>query len=76
MSAENDPVHDAERPEDEIRPEVVGEELLAQSRNRPPDLVGTRPEWDPETLVPSETPRAAAGRRSQPKRSWKLSPRQ
>jgi len=56
VSAEND------EPNDEIRLEVKGDELLAQSRDRPPDLVGTRPEWDPETLKPTAVPRAAAGR--------------
>jgi len=64
VSADRDHEHrDGDpRPEDELRPEVTGDELLAQSRDRPPDLVGTRPEWDPATLVPAKAPRAAAGR--------------
>jgi hypothetical protein len=31
-------------------------------RLRPPDPVGTQPLWNPEDLLPRETPRAAAGR--------------
>ncbi|WP_445150104.1 hypothetical protein [Baekduia sp. Peel2402] len=31
-------------------------------RKRPPDPAGTQPKWDPDSLLPKETPRAAAGR--------------
>lgn len=31
-------------------------------RLRPPDPAGTQPKWDPDELLPKETPRAAAGR--------------
>jgi hypothetical protein len=31
-------------------------------RKRPPDPAGTQPRWDPDELLPRETPRAAAGR--------------
>lgn len=47
---------------EDAEPEVTGDEAVELGRHRPPDLVGTRPEWDPATLVPTETPRAAAGR--------------
>jgi hypothetical protein len=57
---EHDPTTDDEAAE--LRPEATTEEVVELGRNRPPDLVGTRPEWDPQTLVPAETPRAAAGR--------------
>jgi hypothetical protein len=52
-------------PEEEIddgQPEATTADVVEQGRRRPPDLVGTRPEWDPEALTPTETPRAAAGR--------------
>jgi hypothetical protein len=55
---------DDERPKEAAETDVVAEAEASfeQSRHRPPDLVGTRPEWDPATLVPTETPRAATGR--------------
>jgi hypothetical protein len=64
VSAEHDiPDDDNQRPKDaEVDVVAEAEESFEQSRHRPPDLVGTRPEWDPATLVPTETPRAAAGR--------------
>jgi hypothetical protein len=31
-------------------------------RLRPPDPAGTQPKWDPDELLPKETPRAASGR--------------
>jgi hypothetical protein len=31
-------------------------------RLRPPDPAGTQPQWNPEDLLPKETPRAASGR--------------
>jgi hypothetical protein len=58
---ENDIPGDEQAPE-RLGPPVGADELMAQSRRRPPDLVGTRPEWDPDGLVPTETPRAASGR--------------
>jgi hypothetical protein len=61
VSAENDPIDDDARPE-AAEPETTTDEVVELGRNRPPDLVGTRPEWDPEKLVPTATPRAAAGR--------------
>jgi hypothetical protein len=43
--------------------EDVGLELKRPDpRLRPPDPVGTQPLWDPEDLLPRETPRARAGR--------------
>jgi hypothetical protein len=64
VSAEHDIIDDGERPEETEVDAVVAaaEDSFEQSRHRPPDLVGTRPEWDPATLVPAVTPRAAAGR--------------
>jgi hypothetical protein len=63
VSAEHDTTDGDERPEPTESDVVADAEAsFEQSRHRPPDLVGTRPEWDPATLVPSETPRAAAGR--------------
>lgn len=39
-----------------------GEEgLRADPRLRPPDPAGTRPEWDPATLLPKQPPPAATG---------------
>jgi hypothetical protein len=63
VSADDDTtgVSEDARPED-AEPEVTTDAVVEAGRNRPPDLVGTRPEWDPKRLVPSETPRAAAGR--------------
>ncbi|MCW2985273.1 MAG: hypothetical protein JWR63_2843 [Conexibacter sp.] len=62
MSAdENDDIIDEPRPE-AAEPEAASADVVEQGRRRPPDLVGTRPEWDPATLLPNETPRAAAGR--------------
>jgi hypothetical protein len=62
VSDEHD-ITDDERPrEADIDAGDETEASFEQSRHRPPDLVGTRPEWDPATLVPTETPRAAAGR--------------
>jgi hypothetical protein len=58
---ENDITGDEQAPE-RVGPPVGADELMEQSRRRPPDLVGTRPEWDPDGLVPTETPRAASGR--------------
>jgi hypothetical protein len=61
VSPTNDLIDDDARPED-AEPEATTDEVVELGRERPPDLVGTRPEWDPAGLVPSETPRAAAGR--------------
>ena len=62
VSDEHD-VTDDERPrEADVDAGDETEASFEQSRHRPPDLVGTRPEWDPAKLVPTETPRAAAGR--------------
>jgi hypothetical protein len=61
----SDPENDLtgeEQATERLGPPVGADELMAQSRRRPPDLVGTRPEWDPDGLVPTETPRAASGR--------------
>jgi hypothetical protein len=58
---ENDITGDEQAPK-RLGPPVGADELMEQSRRRPPDLVGTRPEWDPDGLVPTETPRAASGR--------------
>jgi hypothetical protein len=48
--------------DDAREPEATTDDVVEQGRRRPPDLVGTRPEWDPGALVPTETPRAASGR--------------
>jgi hypothetical protein len=61
VSPSNDLIDDDARPED-AEPEATTDEVVELGRERPPDLVGTRPEWDPTTLVPTETPRAATGR--------------
>jgi hypothetical protein len=52
-------------PENEIvddERDTSAEDVVARGRHRPPDLVGTRAEWEPDALLPKETPRAAAGR--------------
>ncbi|HWI73394.1 MAG TPA: hypothetical protein VNT55_15665, partial [Baekduia sp.] len=56
-------------PEDKITDDAAptdadtsAEDIVARGRHRPPDLVGTRAEWEPDALLPKETPRAAAGR--------------
>jgi hypothetical protein len=61
VSPSNDLIDDDARPED-AEPEATTDEVVELGRERAPDLVGTRPEWDPAGLVPSETPRAATGR--------------
>ena len=62
MSTGHDSTDDERPKEADVNAENESEDSFEQSRHRPPDLVGTRPEWDPATLVPTETPRAATGR--------------
>jgi hypothetical protein len=58
---------------DDIEPGAEpGEALASEDRSlelkrpdprlRPPDPAGTQPKWDPDELLPKETPRAASGR--------------
>jgi hypothetical protein len=48
--------------EHETDPDAPQERDRPDPRLRPPDPAGTQPRWDPDELLPQETPRAAAGR--------------
>jgi hypothetical protein len=52
-------IDDEPRAQDE---EVAASRDRPDPRKRPPDPAGTQPKWDPDELLPHETPRAAAGR--------------
>jgi len=41
--------------------EALPERDRPDPRKRPPDPAGTQPKWDPDSLLPKQTPRAAAG---------------
>jgi hypothetical protein len=43
-------------------PDAPQERDRPDPRLRPPDPAGTQPKWDPDELLPRQTPRAAAGR--------------
>lgn len=46
----------------EATPDDALELKRPDPRLRPPDPAGTQPKWDPDDLLPKETPRAASGR--------------
>jgi len=52
-------IDDAPRAQDE---ETAVSRDRPDPRKRPPDPAGTQPKWDPDDLLPRETPRAASGR--------------
>jgi hypothetical protein len=56
-------IDDEPRARDEEAPEEAAPSRdRPDPRKRPPDPAGTQPRWDPDELLPRETPRAAAGR--------------
>jgi hypothetical protein len=56
-------IDDEPRAQDEEVPqEATASRDRPDPRKRPPDPAGTQPKWDPDELLPRETPRAAAGR--------------
>jgi hypothetical protein len=68
VSAEHEDINAEPGEDDRDAPEAVDESAIAElpqrpdPRLRPPDPAGTRPEWNPDDLLPKNVPVQAAGR--------------